>query len=410
MHLLWLATVKDLKRIARDPLAALLWMGIPLLIGGIIILAFGNVGKAPPKAHLLVADEDGSFVSGLFVSLLGREELRVLRTEEVDRSRGEARLREGEGSALLIIPEGFGAALLEDEPAELRMFTNPSQSVLPRISEQMVETLLDLVFYAQRILGDEIRGLIEGVDLTEEGPSDEVAGRISVAVNGTVRRAQRYLFPPVLTLDRAEDEGGEVMNFAVLFLPGIVLMGLFFLAGGISEDMWRERMQGTFRQAVSAPRGVRPVFAGKVLAGMVVAGASSLVLLLVGMLYLDLPLRLLPVAVLWCALTGGLLLIGMCWIQMVAPSHRSGQVFTNTVTYPLLMLGGSFFPSEVMPDFLAAIGRYTPNGWALERLKDLLLERASVGAMAAGFGVLALAVIVLFLLVQPRLRAFARST
>jgi len=35
------------------------------------------------------------------------------------------------------------------------------------------------------------------------------------------------------------------------------------------------------------------------------------------------------------------------------------------------MLGGSFFPFEAMPEGMAALGRRTPNGWALERFKEL---------------------------------------
>ena len=80
------------------------------------------------------------------------------------------------------------------------------------------------------------------------------------SVGTGVRRAQRDPLPPVLTLAGAEDEGGEAPNFAVLFLPGIVLMALFVLAGGISEDMWRERLQGTHD---GAPVGLLTIDSGQ---------------------------------------------------------------------------------------------------------------------------------------------------
>ena len=34
---------KDLSRHARDPVAVALWIGIPLLVGGLITLAFGEL-------------------------------------------------------------------------------------------------------------------------------------------------------------------------------------------------------------------------------------------------------------------------------------------------------------------------------------------------------------------------------
>ena len=48
-----------------------------------------------------------------------------------------------------------------------------------------------------------------------------------------------------------------------------------------------------------------------------------------------------------------------------------GNVVISAVLFPLLMLGGSFFPSEAMPGWMAQVGRWTPNGWAVERLKAL---------------------------------------
>lgn len=402
---------KDLNRHAKDPIALGLWIGIPLLIGGLITLAFGDVGSAPPRAKVLIADQDDSVASALLKGLLAREELKVIDAEVVSLDAGQARIRQGDGSALLVIPEGFQTGVLKDEPTQLQLTTNPAQSVLPKITEQMLRTLVDLVFYAQRILGDEVRKIADEAGGLEEAPEDETVAQISKAVNGVMRRAERYMFPPVVGLETsAGGEGKKQPNFAVLFLPGIVLMALFFLAGGVSEDMWRERSLGTIRRAVSSPSGVGPLFAGKLLAGMLLAAAISFVLLALGMGYLDLPFAVLPMAVLWCTATGGILLVGMCLIQTLAPSQRAGQILVNAVTFPLLMIGGSFFPSEIMPKFLATAGRFTPNGWSAEHLKDLLLERAPTSALWGGLAALVLAGVVLYVITARRVQRFARAS
>lgn len=409
IRLVLVAARKDLLRHARDPLALLLWMGIPLFIGACVTLAFGGTGSGPPKAKLLIADQDNSIVSGLFVDILGRDELRVLDTESVSLEAGNARIASGGASALLVIPEGFGQAVLKDTPAELRMLTNPAQSILPRIGQELVGGLLDLVFYAQRILGDDLRSVVDELAETDQAPSDLLVSRLSVSVNGVLRRAERYVFPPVLEIKSTVDARKKQPSLAVLFLPGLVLMALFFLAAGISEDVWRERTQGTLRRAACSPGGSATFFAGKVLAGMCVAAAMSLVILSLGMGYLGLPMSLLPLAVVWCAATAGLLLTAMCWIQMVASSQRAGQILTNSVTFPLLMIGGSFFPAEIMPRWLSNLGRFTPNGWSLAYLKDLLLERSSGSTMLIGFAVLLLGGLLLFGFAERRFRRFART-
>lgn len=43
-----LATViKDLRRYARDPAALVLWLGIPLVVGGLLVTAMGEATVRP---------------------------------------------------------------------------------------------------------------------------------------------------------------------------------------------------------------------------------------------------------------------------------------------------------------------------------------------------------------------------
>ena len=59
------AAAKDVRRRFRDPMALLLWLGVPLLIGTLITLAMGGRAPQPPTAHVLLADEDGGHLSNL---------------------------------------------------------------------------------------------------------------------------------------------------------------------------------------------------------------------------------------------------------------------------------------------------------------------------------------------------------
>jgi ABC-type multidrug transport system permease subunit len=108
-------------------------------------------------------------------------------------------------------------------------------------------------------------------------------------------------------------------------------------------------------------------------------------------------------------LCGTALAAAMTLLQMYATSQRGGQLLTNLILFPLIMLGGAFFPFEAMPDWMAALGRRTPNGWALERLKGLLLGRSDPAELLPGLAVLVLALAILTWLAARRLeRRFAR--
>ena len=106
---------------------------MPFFIGALITLVMGGAGgSVRPMAHLLVSDEDSTFVSRALVNVFDQGQLReMVRLQEVSTAEGEALMAEGKATALLVIPEGFGLALLREEKGQLRLLENPAQRILP---------------------------------------------------------------------------------------------------------------------------------------------------------------------------------------------------------------------------------------------------------------------------------------
>ena len=73
---------------------------------------------------------------------------------------------------------------------------------------------------------------------------------------------------------------------------------------------------------------------------------------------------------------------------------RAASVLTNSIAMPLLFIGGSFFPFETMPAWMARIGRWTPNGWALGHLKDILDGRENAMILGLAFATMITLVLV----------------
>ena len=125
MSFLLTSAAKDVRRRLADPLALAIWAGIPILVGGLIGAMSGG-GTAALKAHVLVADQDQTMVSGLLAdSSWGG----LLETEAVELEDGRRRMDEGEATALLVVPEGFQEAVLHERPAELRLLTNAPKAI-----------------------------------------------------------------------------------------------------------------------------------------------------------------------------------------------------------------------------------------------------------------------------------------
>lgn len=363
---------KDLARWRRDYLALLIWVGLPLMLGGLITALMGT--DVRPHGTLLLADEDQTFLSELIVGAYTAGELgEFITVEKTSVEDGLARLNDDEASALLVIPQGFAAAFIEAEPVTLRLRTNPSQTILPDIIRNVTEVLLDAGFYAHELFGDEIATL---ASMTAE-PDDAQVAALAVAIRNKVATVAERLLPPVIDVEIVEPEPEQAgPPLAMLYMPGVILMSVMFAANGLAADLWREREQGTLRRLVSTPARLGGFLAGKALAvGVIVVLLSGFTLLL-GFLYHGIAWGHFPVALLWLAIAGIALFAWFAVLQMLFDSRRTASIISTLLVVPLLMAGGSFFPLAVMPGWIAAIGRAAPNGFVADRLTTELLAAA----------------------------------
>ena len=366
---------KDAARWRRDWIAVLIWVSIPLMLGGLITILMG--ANVKPSGTLLLVDEDQTFFSELIVGAYSAGELgEFLNVEKTNYDDGLARVNAGDASGLLVIPEGFAAAFLESEPVTLTLRTNPSQTILPGIIRNVTEILLDAGFYAHQLFSDEIETLTSMSD----DPTDAQVAAIAVAIQNKMETVAPQLFPPVINIEIVEPpEEKPGPPLALLYMPGVIMMAVVFSANGLAADFWREREQGTLRRLVFSPALMGEFLAGKALAaGLIITLVSGFTLLL-GFLYHGIGWTHYPVSLLWLMVSGIALFAWFSALQMLFTNQKIAGVVSTLLVFPLLMAGGSFFPLAVMPGWIATIGRASPNGFMADRLTT---EVTSIGAGA----------------------------
>lgn len=409
MGFAWISALKDVRRRLADRASLIMWLGIPLLIGGLMSMAIGGGGGGvKPKAKLLVADLDDSFISSALVSMAGGGgEGGFIEATQVELAAGEERMADGEASGLLVIPEGFGLALFERTPSELRLVTNPSQRILPGILREGLEMLVEVLFYVQEILGPELETFAQGPADSASFYTDAVVASQSIAINDKMRGLEDVLFPPVieLTTEIVEEES-EVPagGFGMLLFPGIVFMALLFVAQGMSDDLWTELEAGTLRRALAAPQGITVLLAGKLLAGVLVILAVCALSLALGAAVFGVAPAMLAPALVWSTLAGAVLLPMFLFVQTLGQTKRAAGILANVLVFPLMMVGGSFFPFEAMPGWMANVGRMTPNGLAVTRFKEILGGELDLAGLALDAALLLAMGAVFFFLTLRRAR------
>jgi len=404
MRYLVVAAAKDIRRRLADPAALAFWIALPLLLGGLLGFVSDGGGGAPPRAVVLVADEDGTFVSGLLNTALARAPM--LDPQPVALAEGRRRIDDGDATALLVVPAGFQQAVLDGvSSAELTLVTNPAQQILPGIVEESLEIVVEGVFYAQQIFGATLSAIATGG--TAGAPSDADVAAVSVGINQQLARLRNVVIPPAIALTvvrEAAEQAGPSFSFAQLLLPGMLLMSFLFIAGAMAGDIWEEQQMGTLRRALATPQSVYRLLAGKLVAGAVFMTVIGFVALAAGTVVYDIAWWRVPGALAWCVFTGCALLALLTLLNMFASTQRAADMLSSTIIFPLMMLGGSFVPFETMPNWMAALGQWTPNGLGVARLKDLLygdIALAPIAVAVLGMGLPAAAA---FVLAARRLR------
>ena len=359
---------KDLARWWQDRTAVLIWLGIPFLIGGLITSMIDGGDGGKPTGTLLIANLDDGMLGGLVAGAFGQGGLgELIVVESVSVEEGTRRIEAGEASGFLTIPEGFTDAFINATPVTLTLKTNPAQTILPGIIQDVTEILLDFGFYAQQLLGDELQ---EIMDADIEGvPGDLFVADISVQIQDKIEAVGPKVFPPIIDVEIVEPPPSEPpRDIALLFLPGIVMMAALFTVNSLAGDFWTERDTGTLRRLVSVPGKLAAFVTGKAMAAGTVVAIIVTLALVAGFAYHGVAWSKLPSSVIWVTAAGIGLFAWFAALQMLFSNQKAASLVTSILLFPLLMAGGSFFPLAALPEWMQAIGRLAPNGFVADRL------------------------------------------
>ncbi len=397
MHFTLVTVVKEMKRRFNDPGGLISAIMIPFVIGFLMASVMGGGGSSI-KARLLVTDLDDSFISQGILSALGQDQIaNMILVEKVTRDEGQQRINEGDGSGHLVIPEGFGQSWLDREDVALELTVNPSQYISPRLIREMLTSLLDLGEILHKVFGEELKIISQSLE------SDELVGittsAFSANITDKVSGIAELVFPPVLEVEDVTPEPeGVSVGMALLMFPGILVMAAFFAANGQSSSFWTEKERGTLGRWVASPNAFSTFWIAQWFTAMVLTAVVAAPIMLAGFFYLGISYEKYFTALAWLALTGPVLFAVLSLIQVLAPSRKAGSMISTLIMFPLLMAGGSFFPTETMPKFIATIAQYTPNGRVIEPLKGYLIgEYGASGMFADLWGIMAVTLVLVLL-------------
>lgn len=389
----------------RNAFALVMMFVAPLLVTGLIALAFGGLaggdGFTLPQTRVVVVNEDegggpAGFQAGqLLVDTLMDAGLADYMAVSMagDSTVARAAVDRREADVAVLIPSGLTAALTSHQEAAahgevaIEIVHDPAQTLGPGLVRAVVEG------FADALNGARIAAAVTAAQTAEHGAAADhdaiqaaaLAYADWVQAQGTGRdtgeyRAIALQAPP----ERVEDASLATRIIGAIAV-GMMLFFVFFTAASTAESIVREDEEGTLARLFTTPTPRPVILAGKLLAVGLTITVQLVVLLLLTRLIFGIdwgrPLVIVMAGVGSIVAAAG---FGVGVMSFIQNTRQTGAVMGGVLTISGMLGGLMTTGIPNLPPAFTTVTLLTPHGWALRAWK-LALEGAAEGALVVPF-------------------------
>ena len=339
----------ELRRIFSNSVLVAIFFGAPVLYG----VMFANVYKKGKLTDMpvVVIDEDNSPLSGKMIDALNDNEALLVTKVQYGPENIAAEMPSKEYVAVLTIPDGFEAAVLQKRYPEVQVDINLANLVPANFATRAIQTVLGTIS-----AGVEIEALKKaGAD--------------------PANAAQRYE-PFKVNYNRMYNPASNYMELMMPGILGTIMQQVLFL--GLALVFARDFEDGYFRKLVTASRwSVYHI----VLKALPFVLLSILMWLIVGSFYpifgIDIPVFTWPMVLLVSIFTLACIFIGMLF-SLAIPSQLKATELLMVLATPSFLLSGYTWPLEAMPKLIQHFSNLLPLTHFLRAFRRIAIYRGTV--------------------------------
>ena len=378
---------KDTKIFFRDRFAVVFAFAFPLLFTLGFTLALGGILPEDEPREVTVATREEGDISLSRQIINGLSEDETFTVSELDYETARREVEAGTLSGFIAFPSGFTESLSSPgggATAELEVVTIADDPEGAAALEAIANSIVRRVSNAQLV--------VLSLSLLPEGVG-QAAAMQRLPDSSDFSTTQLVSFP--------EEQVGDIdrPNASNFTLSGYLTMFIFFAAALSAEAIARERRNQTLERLLTNGVLRESIIFGKFLMGTYRGVMQVVVLWGVGVVAFSIDLGSSPLAVTLVSLavvfTSSAFGVMLAALVRTAEGASSAGVLASLVLAPL---GGSWWPLFITPEWMQALAKLTPHGWANTAFNNLMLFNADFGDVVinmlavAAFGVVFLIV------------------
>jgi len=359
----------NLRLLFRDKTSLMMMFAIPLFMTMIMGLVWGGMGE--DKLKVIVVDEDKSNYSSIFADILKEDELLSVRKD--NRKNAIDEVRESNIESAIIIPKDFGDKIKRGGGAKLKVVKLETSTRAFAVLEVVRGTVNRIAtnYYTANISIDYLNKIGTSTDNEEESLWKKIFK--AADENWKPDPPVKVIFENVTASEvrgKKTIAGGfsqGSLGFAVTFIG-------FSLVGN-SATIMEDKIKRTLFRLLSTPTHKSSYIIGKILGSIFMGIFQCAVLILTGRYLFSvrwgrdpLGLVLLMGSYIICGTSLGIMLASL--VKTIDQAHS----ITPVIMISMAMLGGCFWPIEVVPSYMQTIARFTPTGLTMKGLTDLIVR------------------------------------
>lgn len=419
---------KDLLQLLRDKVGFFFVFVFPLMVGilfGYIFSGGGDGGGGGPSGvKVLLVDADRTPASASFISALSSGDTLEV-TVETDADAAVERVRKGEVSALVRIPEGFQNSLRSmfgGDAARIDVSIDPARRFEQGIIEGLVtaagfrtlatvftepdQSLPMLASARESLRGAQDlspirRGMLDALLATGEALVQDQARAAAELPEGApdpLAQAGAGFAPIRVDVQSvARDQQRKRSAFEITFAQAAA-WGIMGVVMGFGISIVTERSSGTLTRLLMAPISKWHVIGGKALGCFLGSLLVQVVLFTIGVAFFGIRPHSYPLLAL-AVVSGCIGFVGvMMLLAVLGRTAAASEGISRATLIVLALIGGAGIPLMVMPKFMQIIAGASPFKWLILALEGALWREFTLTDMLVPCAVLLAVGVVGFIL------------
>lgn len=329
----------NLKRLYRDKFTLIVMLLLPIIFIAFSMFALGGASSL----NVTIIDEDNTKLTGILKeNLQSSANLVELQEEDI-----KQKLTNGKLDYAIKIDKGFTEKLIQGMDVKLQTY-----------SLKETNTSAAIKFYTESFINSS-----KNIAMVTKGNEEAFYKGMELYLSNMVSA-------DYINIENSENDTKTNTYISL----GFMVMFMLFMSSNAATLVLEDKQLMTYGRILSSPISSRSYFVQNLLSYIAIMfmQVCAIFFILVFIFKADMGPSVGSLLILFSIFALTAVALGMA-ISSFSKDLRQDNALSYLITIPMCMLGGSFWPQEIMPKALQQLSNFTPVTWVLNASEKLLL-------------------------------------